>query len=92
MTKKLTDLAFFNLLESLNNNGFYDYYRTSITTKDGKKIYGTMYKICRKLSDDDKKVILSYPNTMLYISQCQYAPEIKGNCVLLLDRKIRSAT
>ncbi len=81
------NLEFYNLLKSMNN-GFYDYYRTHIKKAD-KKIYGTMFKLSKPLTDTEKSIILSYPNTLLYISKSQYAPEIKHNCVLVLDRKIR---
>ena len=92
MKKKLDstcNLEFYNLLKSMNN-GFYDYYRTHLLKKDGKKIYGTMFKLKKPLTDDDKNIILSYPNTLLYIAQSEYAPELKHNCVLVLDRKIRN--
>jgi hypothetical protein len=99
---KLDDLKFFNLLDELrprkpferSNLGYYDYYRTHII-RNGKKIYGTMYKLDthgKPLTDAEKTVILSYPNTLLYYAQMRYAPEIKSNCVLVLDRCIRKAS
>ena len=70
---------------NLNYHGFY---RTKIT-RDGRKIYGTMFILSKKLEDNQKSEILKYPNTLLYYSQSQYAPELKNNAILILDKKIR---
>lgn len=68
-------------------NGYYDFYRTALIKND-KKIYGTAYKLTRPLTNDDKAYILSWKNTRLFISQAQYAPELKNNLVFIADKCI----
>ena len=48
-----------------------------------RNISGTLYYMCKKLTDAEKAQILSYNNTDLFISVCQYAPEIKYNCIFV---------
>lgn len=48
-----------------------------------EKIPGILYFMCDKLTDAQKADILKYNNTKLFISACQYAPEIKSNCIFV---------
>lgn len=78
---KIDSWDFFRFLEQ-HNLSYYNFQRTKIVTKDGKTIYGTVYKINNKLSDEIKTELVKWKNIKLYISQCGYAPEIKHNAVL----------
>lgn len=74
--------------ELCNLVSYYDFYNTSVTKKDGTRIRGTMYKIDRMLTDKEKIELLKFKNVWLFVSQCQYAPEIKRSCVFLGDKCI----
>lgn len=80
---KKKKLSFSEMCKMLS---YYDFYDTSITKFDGRKIYGTMYKIDRMLSDIEKAELLRYDNVSLFVSQCQFAPEIKRSCVFLANK------
>ena len=88
MAKKIK-LGFGEFIHFLDErkNSCYDSYRTALI-KDDKKIYGTVYKLSNLLTDDDKTYIWSWKNTRLFISQAQYAPEIKSNLVFIADKCI----
>ena len=74
--------------EMCNRVSYYDYRDTKITKKDGVVVKGTLYKLDRMLTDDEKKELVEFGNVRLYVSQCQYAPEIKRSCVFLGDKCI----
>lgn len=74
--------------ELCNLVSYYDFYNTSVTKEDGTRIKGTMYKIDRMLTDKEKTELLKFKNVRLFVSQCQYAPEIKRSCVFLGDKCI----
>lgn len=81
---KMNEWDFYHFLEGINNS-YYSFQRNAII-KEGKKIYGTLYKLSRPLSDNDKTELLKWKNIRLFISQCQYAPEIKNNAVFVADK------
>ena len=68
----------FNLVADLG------YYKFSRFTVDGVK--GYLYFMCDKLTNDVKEKVLKYNNTKLFISVCQFAPEIKHNCIFVGDK------
>ena len=83
---KLHDLELFDILDK-HNNGFVDYYRSHIM-HDGKKVYGTLFKLEKLMSDDLKKLLTQYGNVRLFKGHAQYAPELRFAYVMLLDRRI----
>ena len=70
------------------NYDYYDFSRSHLLTKEGKKKYGTLYKLCKPLNDAQKTELIKYNNIRLYIAQCQYAPEIKHNALFVADHAI----
>lgn len=82
---KLDYSTFHNILEAVNN-GYFDSYRATITKSNGEKVRGTAFKLEKPLTDETKAAILSWKNTRLFISQCQYAPELKKNLVFIADK------
>ena len=58
--------------------GYYKY-----TPAKEENIPGILYFMCDKLTEAQKTDILKYNNTKLFISVCQYAPEIKYNCIFV---------
>ena len=84
---KLHDLELFDILDKYNN-GFVDYYRYYIM-HEGKKVYGTMFKLEKLMSDDLKKLLTQYGNVRLFKGHAQYATELKFAYVLLLDHSVR---
>ena len=84
---KLHEVELFQLLEQFNN-GFVDYYRYYIM-HDGKKVYGTVFKLEKLMSDDLKTQLTKYSNVQLFKGHAQYAPELKFHYIMLLDRGIR---
>ena len=88
MRKKISEFGFYEWLRSHRDNAYYNYQRKGFNV-NGKRVYGTMYWIDKVLTDAEKSELSEYPNIMLLMSQCQYAPEIKHNVVVVMDRKIR---
>ena len=84
---KLHDLELFDILDKYNN-GFVDYYRYYIM-HEGKKVYGTLFKLEKLMSDDLKTQLTKYSNVQLFKGHAQYAPELKFHYIMLLDRGIR---
>ena len=84
---KLHDLELFDILDK-HNNGFVDYYRYYIM-HDGKKVYGTVFKLENLMSDDLKTQLTKYSNVRLFKGHAQYAPELKFHYIMLLDRSVR---
>lgn len=78
MSKK--KLTFFEMCKRVS---YYDFLDTWVTKKDGTKIKGVLYKIDRMLTSDEKKKLAEFGNVRFYVSQCQYAPEIKTSCIFL---------
>lgn len=89
--EKLDFYSFVKYLESINND-FYSSGRNTLERmlEDNSlvKIRGTLYKISKPLTDEQKEYLLGFKNIKLFITQCQYAPEIKHNAVFLGDKKI----
>ena len=86
---KLDYWAFYHFCEE-RKNFYYDSSRRTLIKKNGEKIRGTLYTLEKPLTDDDKKFLTSWKNVDLFISQCQYAPEIKYNAVFLADKCIKA--
>lgn len=84
---KMDTWDFFRFLENFKLS-YYDFKRTKIVTKDGRTVYGTLYTISETLSDGVKAELIKWKNISLFISQCEYAPEIKHNTVFLGDKCI----
>ena len=84
---KLHDRELFDILDKYNN-GFVDYYRSHIT-HDGKKVYGTVFRLEKEPIDELRNMIMRYSNTMFLKGQPQYAPELKFYYIMLLDRGIQ---
>ena len=84
---KLHDRELFDMLDK-HNNGFTDYYRSHIM-HNGKKIYGTVFKLEKLMSDDLKTQLTKYSNVRLFKGHAQYAPELKFHYIMLLDRSVR---
>lgn len=61
-----------------------DYYAFSQACVDG--VRGTIYKMCKPLSDEQKEEISRWKNTKLFIAQSQYAPELKRTAVFIGDK------
>ena len=88
MRRKIDELSFYNWLKENRNNSYYNFMRKAFNI-NGKKVYGTMYFTTKALTDNEKADLMEYPNIKLMESKCQYAPEIKNNVVVVMDRKIR---
>lgn len=70
---------------------FYDSYRVyKVDKTTGKKVHGTLYKLCNNLSDDERKMIESYRNTQIVTIVPQYAPEQMHKGVVIFDKCIRT--
>lgn len=70
---------------------FYDSYRVyKVDKTTGEKLHGTLYKLCDKLSGDNRKMIESYRNTEIVTIVPQYAPEQRHNGVVIFDKCIRT--
>ena len=77
-----------SLSEMCRRVSYYDYCGAYITKKDGTRVRGTLYKLDRILSDDEKKKLTEFGNVRLFVSQYQYAPEIKESCIFLARKAI----
>lgn len=75
--------------EFYHNFKYYDFYRTKVHKKDGTVIYGTMYKLNYRLTENERIFLSQWKNVVLFISQCQYAPEIKTSCIFLGDKCVK---
>ena len=84
---KLHDRELFDMLDK-HNNGFTDYYRSHIM-HDGKKIYGTVFKLEKEPTAELREMVVRYSNTMFLKGHSQYAPELKFHYIMLLDRSVR---
>ena len=70
---------------------WYASYRVQKVDKTtGKKVRGTLYKLCENLSDDERKMIESYRNTEVVTTVPLYAPEQRCKAVVIFDKCIRS--
>jgi len=67
---------------------YYDYYDTRLKKKDGTSVKGTLYKLDRLLSNEERAEFTAFRNVRLFVSQCQYAPEIKRSCIFLAKKSI----
>lgn len=85
---KLDYWTFYHFCEE-KRNFYYDSSRI-LTKKNGEKIRGTLYTLEKPLTDEDKRFLTSWKNVDLFISQCQYAPELKHNAVFIADKCIRA--
>lgn len=70
---------------------WYDDYRVyKVDNTTGKKVHGTLFKLCDKLSDNDRKLIESYRNTEIVTFVSEYAPELVKTGVVIFDKCIRT--
>ena len=76
---KLNPHDFYNYLSSIGN-AFYDDPRMSVG-----RVYGTLFKLSKPLSYEEKLFLDSFANTIIMVSQAQYAPELKSSCVWIGD-------
>ena len=86
---KLDYWTFYHFCEE-KRNFYYDSSRKILTKKNGDKIRGTLYTLEKPLTDEDKRYLTSWKNVDLFISQSQYATEIKHNSVFIADKCIRA--
>ena len=88
--RKKIKIDFYDFVHFLdkNNNSYYDCYSVKFT-KEGKIVRGTLYKLTKKLSNEDKEYLLRWKNIDLYIVSPEYAREIKNNAVVLFNNCIR---
>ena len=84
---KLHDRELFDMLEE-HNNGFVDYYRSHITN-EGKKVYGTIFKLEKEPVAELREMVARYSNTLFLKGHAQYAPELKFHYIMLLDRCVK---
>lgn len=70
------------------NYDYYDFMRAHLINKANKKTYGTLYKLSKKLTDEQKAELLKYNNVQLFFARNQYAPEIVHNAVFVADHRI----
>lgn len=84
---KMDFYDFVNFLDK-NNNSYYDYYGVKVI-KEGKIVRGTLYKLTKSLSNEDKEYLLRWKNIDLYIVSPEYAREIKNNAVVIFNKCIR---
>lgn len=71
---RLTFNKFMTILEN-NNNGFYNSYNYQ---------NGCLYFLSSPLSNELKnKLLKAFNNIDFFSSQCQYAPEIKTDCIFI---------
>lgn len=54
---------------------------------DGTK--GWVYKLDRRLDDEERNIIMGYDNTDIGYIVSEYAPELRYNAVILYDKCIR---
>ena len=70
----------YNALREINT-GFTAWYRV--------KHKGMMFKLTRLLTDSEKEHLSNkFSNVIHYISQCQYAPELKYSAILVTDKTV----
>ena len=82
---KLNPHDFYNYLSSIGNT-FYDDPRMSVVDKGtGRRVYGTLFKLSKPLRYEEKLFLDSFANTIIMVSQAQYAPELKSSCVWIGD-------
>lgn len=62
---------------------YYKFDRMHVMRDDGKKCYGFLYTLETNLTDEQKEKLIKYNNVQLFISQCQYAPEIKKSAIFI---------
>ena len=86
---KLDYCTFYRFCEE-KRNFYYNSSRRTLTKKNGEKIKGTLYTLEKPLTDEDKRYLISWKNVDLFISQSQYAPELKHNAVFIADKCIRA--
>ena len=67
---------------------YYDFFNYQFTKTDGTVVRGILYKLDRMLTDTEKKELEKFGNVRLFVSQCQYAPEIKTSCIFLANKVI----
>ena len=84
---KMDFYDFVNFLDK-NNNSYYDYYGVKVI-KEGKIVRGTLYKLTKSLSNEDKEYLLRWKNIDLYIVSPEYAREIKNNAVVIFNKCIK---
>ncbi len=77
---KLTFKKLVKILEN-NNNGYYNYQSYKI---DNKK--GCLYYLSKPINNEFKeKLSKAFNNIKFFISECQYAKEIKRNIIFIED-------
>lgn len=86
MARKRVKLSIWALSDYLSKRGkgIIDCRNTKITIDNNEVIPGVMCKLDTRLTDEEKAWILgNWKNTSLFVSQCQYAPEIKNSAVFI---------
>ena len=62
---------------------YYKFDRMFVIRDDGKKCYGFLYTLESNLTGEQKEKLVKYNNVKLFVSQCQYAPEIKKSAIFI---------
>jgi hypothetical protein len=84
MARKKVKLDFYEMCSYLQSikNGFFECDSYKVVHK-GEEYRGTIYKLSDSLTDNDKAWFSQWKNVKLFITQAQYAPEIKHNAIFL---------
>ena len=64
-----------------------DYHR--VVNNNDKTIKGVRYRLANRLTQEQKDYILSFKNTIISDCYLKYAPEIKYDVVIILDKCIK---
>ena len=79
----------YHFSDFIKEHSYYNFMAMEVLRDDGKKCHGFLYTISDDITLEERKRLASFSNVEMFVSSCQYAPEIKKSAIFIGNSFIR---
>jgi hypothetical protein len=73
----------------IKEHSYHNYRAMEVIRDDGKKCHGFLYTLFNEITLEERKRLAEFNNVKMFVSACQYAPEIKKSAIFIGNSFIR---
>ena len=67
----------------IKEHSYHNYRAMEVIRDDGKKCHGFLYTLSDEITLSERERLAEFDNVKMFISSCQYAPEIKKSAIFI---------